>query len=276
MKSFKNVKSFSTPEFVLIFAASIILTISCLINKNNPKPNIEIFKQDSAITLNRNLLLLFNLGNKRLIADLIWIQTLIEGDEEHYSKNDLNSWMYHRFMSIADLDPNFYENYLHGGMYLSIVKDDPVGASEVFERGLKLYPNDYSLNYNLGYCLIFELGEKERGLINFEKILNHKNLPSFFPSIVNKIRFEISGDYDAAMFFLQNRLHQSKDASIRDKLKSEIYSLKAERDLNCLNNNKIKCELLDYDGVPYKQDIYKKWISAKNVRKYRLKYKNKN
>jgi hypothetical protein len=275
MQPQSNGKPFSSHEFILGIIAMTLFSMACLLNHNINLPKIEVLKQDSAVTLNRNLLKFFNLGNKRLIADIVWIQTLIEGDEEHYSKLDLNSWMYHRFMSIADMDPYFYENYLHGGMYLSIVKDDPLGASELFERGLNYYPADYRLNYNMGYNLVFEIGNKEKGLKYFEKILHDKNLPSYFPSLINKLRFEVHGDYEAAMIFLKNRLDQTQDSYIQKKIRAEIYALKTEKDLNCLNRRQKNCNRLDDDGEPYQIDKDKIWFAKKNVRKYRLNHQQK-
>jgi hypothetical protein len=270
MQPKSNGKPFSYQEFILGIIAITLFSMACLVNHTINRPKIEVLKQDSAVTLNRNLLKFFNLGNKRLIADIIWIQTLLEGDEEHYSKLDLNSWMYHRFMSISDMDPYFYENYLHGGMYLSIVKDDPLGASELFESGLNYYPEDYRLNYNMGYNLVFEMGHKKQGLKYFEKILNNSELPNYFPSLINKLRFEISGDYYAAMLFLETRLKQTIDPYIQKKIKSEIYSLKAEKDLNCLNKKMDNCNIFDYYGEPYQKDKNNIWFAKKIIRKYRL------
>jgi hypothetical protein len=275
MQPQSNGKPFSSQEFILGIIAITLFSIACLINHKINRPKIEVLKQDSAVTINRNLLKFFNLGNKRLIADMVWIQTLLEGDEEHYSKLDLNSWMYHRFMSIADMDPYFYENYLHGGMYLSIVKDDPLGASELFERGLMYYPEDYRLNYNMGYNLVFEIRNKKEGLKYFEKIVNNTSSPNYFPSLINKLRYEVFGDYEAAMIFLKNRLSQTMDPYIQKKIKSEIYSLKAEKDLNCLNNKRKGCDLLDGDGVPYQINSHKEWFSKKKTLKYQLNQKQK-
>lgn len=126
-------------------------------------PIIVLNKQNTALNVNKNLLLFFNIGNKRLISDLLWVQTLLESDEEHYGKNDLNSWMYLRFLSISLLDPLFFENYMYGGLYLSIVKDDVLGAAEIFEKGLIYYPDNYNLNYYAGFNYYFELGDLKKG-----------------------------------------------------------------------------------------------------------------
>lgn len=269
-------KQLSLFEVTLLVFAILLFFIAGLLHRSTEKPKININKQDSAVNINRNLLKMINLGNKRLIADLLWIQTLLEGDEEHYSKLDLNSWMYHRFMSIADLDPLFYENYLHGGMYLSIVKDDPLGAAELFEKGLKYYPNDYKLNYNAGYNYVFELDENKKGLIYLGKIINDKRNPPFFASIINKLNYEVYGNYEATILFLRNRITQTKDKYLQKKIKDEIYALKAEGDLQCLNSNKRDCEVKDEEGYPYIKSKDGKWTAVKKFRLFRVGKNKKN
>lgn len=262
-------KQLSFKEVILLIIAILLFLIAGSIHRSTEKPAVIINKQDSAVNINRNVLKLINLGNKRLIADLLWIQTLLEGDEEHYSKLDLNSWMYHRFMSIADLDPLFYENYLHGGMYLSIVKDDPLGASELYDQGIRNYPDDYKLNYNAGYNLVFELGENEKGLTFLDRIKNDPRAPIFLVSIVEKLRYEITQDPMIPMLFLKESLKQARDESVKTKIRNEIYALKAETDLKCLNQNLSNCSKLDSEGRPYIKSK-ETWHSARAFKKFRL------
>jgi len=263
-------KQLSLFEVILLLFAILLFVIAGSLHRSTEKPKININKQDSAVNINRNILKMINIGNKRLIADLLWIQTLLEGDEEHYSKLDLNSWMYHRFMSIADLDPLFYENYLHGGMYLSIVKDDPRGAAELFEKGLKYYPEDYRLNYNAGYNYVFELDENKKGLFYFERIMNDKRNPPFFASIINKLNYEVYGNYETSLLFLRNRKNQTQDPYLIKKISEEIYAIKAEQDLSCLKSGENGCNLLDEDGNPYLKLKDGNWIAPKKYRPYRV------
>ena len=96
---------------------------------------------------------MFSMGQKRVLADLIWIATLLESDVEHYKSDDLNSWMYLRFKTLFELDPSFLTGYRFAGKYLSIVKDDLEGAKEIFEQGLANYPQDYQLNLMLDFYM---------------------------------------------------------------------------------------------------------------------------
>ena len=74
-----------------IIAASLAFTLSIFMQSALKKPIITIQKQDSVITLNTTFLKLMAVGHKRMISDLIWIQTLLESDLEHYKKHDMLS-----------------------------------------------------------------------------------------------------------------------------------------------------------------------------------------
>lgn len=265
--SFKNI--------LLVIIATSFFIMAGLINRDNDKPIINISKQDSALNVNSNLITYFNFGNKRLLSDLLWIQTLLESDEEHYRKKDLNSWMFLRFYNISLLDPLFYENYLYGGMYLSIVKDDPTGASQIYEKGLQFFENDYKLNYNAGYNYVFELFENEKGIKLLDKIKFHPQATSFLPTIVEKLRYEISGDAEVAIIFLNEALKQTSDDSLKKKIKSEIYALKAETDLNCLNSDLKNCSTVDAEGRKYIFSQQGKWKSQKPYKRFQLNRKNR-
>jgi hypothetical protein len=267
------VKSRNSNNFLILGLASSIFIGSNFLQINLKKPEIKISKQQSALNINQNFLKFFSLGNKRLISDILWIQTLLESDNEHYSLRDKNSWMYHRFHSISELDPLFYENYLWGGQFLSIVKDDVEGASDIYERGLKHYPNDYKLNFNSGFNYYFEMGDLPKGLAALRKIKDHPDLPAPVKNVINKLEFETSGNYELALNFLILNYNQTNDKVIRKKILSEIYSLKAEKDLKCLNEKQIKCDRKDAEGNFYilKNGTFKALRDFKNYRVKRKK-----
>lgn len=213
---------------------------------------------------------MMSLGNKRLISSVIWIQTLLESDIERYNKDDFEDWMYLRFLTISSLDPKFYENYLYGGMYLSIIKDDLPAAADIFELGLLQYPEDYSLNYYAGFNYFFEMGDYARGLEKLRKIKDHPRAEKNVRFVVSKLLFETTRNYDVAIEFLKQTLAQTKSDLVKEKLKMDLYSVVAQRDLECLNNGKNDCLRLDAEGIPYIKDDSGKWISKRKYKPYKI------
>ena len=74
------------------------LLIAGLIHNSIQKPEIVFNKQSSALNINQDFLKILSSGQNRLLADYLWIVTLLESDHDHYKKKDLNSWMYLRFV----------------------------------------------------------------------------------------------------------------------------------------------------------------------------------
>ena len=199
-------------------AASATLALSCFMQANLKKPVIIIPKQDSVITLNTTFLKLMAIGHRRMISDFVWIQTLLESDLEHYKKNDLNNWMYLRFNQISELDPFFYENYLYGGLYLSVVKDDPETGIKIFEKGIIYYPEDFKIRFNLGFTQYFDLGNFKAGLENLQRIENSPKLSIPMRSVIAKLKLETTLDYDLAFSMVKQHYENTTDSNIREKL----------------------------------------------------------
>lgn len=234
-----------------LLMAFILFSCTLYFHQKSRRPEIVVSKQESAVNIDTLFLKLFSSGNKRLIADLLWIQTLIESDLENYRGNPLNNWMYLRFKNISELDPLFYENYLYGGQYLSIIKDDPEAAVLIMEKGLSYYPDDYALNFNQGFNYYFELGDNEKGLRHFEKIKDHPYAPFFLTSLVIKLKHEVEQDPVLTLRLLSETYNNTNDRVLRKKLASDIYAIKATIDLACLNGNKTGCDRVDAEGRPY-------------------------
>lgn len=254
---------------LLIALALFFYALALFLHQTNVKPVIEINKQDSALNLNEHFIKFVSMGNKRMISDIIWIQTLLESDLQKYANHDLGNWLYLRFLTISTLDPNFYENYQYGGMFLSIIKDDLEGAADIYERGLKVFPDDYQLNYQAGFNYYYEMGEYEKGLPLLKKVEHHPRANQMIKFLIRKLQFETNRDFDIPISFLELTLTTTKDEGVRTKILADLYSLKAERDLECLNQKKNDCLLADPEGNKY---ILKdnKWSAPKKFIPYRI------
>lgn len=274
--SYSNVRKylFSPSNLLLLFGILMIL-IGGFINIKTEKPILELSKQETALNINNDILVFMSAGNKRLFTDLLWIQTLLESDTEHYKKKDLNNWLFLRFNSISLLDPKFYENYLFGGRYLAIIKDDLEGADIVYEKGLKHYPDDFSLNYNAGFLNYFEIGNYEKGLDYLTKVENHPKSPIYIKSIINKLRLELGIPLQEIFQLVLFNYETTTDETLKRKLRNDLYRIKAEIDLDCLNSNKDGCDLKDFFGNKYqkKNGTYKALLE---FTPYRIKRAERN
>lgn len=260
---------------VSIFFIIAFLSGSIYFKSLADKPLLVVSKQDSTLNLDYKIWEFFNIGQKRLISSLMWISTILESDVDHYKKRDLNSWMFIRFQTISMLEPMFYENYAFGGPYLSIVKDDLPGASIIYDKGLSLYPNDFSLLRDAGFHYYFELGDYDKSYPIYRKLRSFKNVsPSMIATMARLESHE--GRLKDAFEILLTRYNtiEDKNSAIAKKIFYYLYSIKSEMDLECLNtkDSKEKCEQIDLEGNPYifENNIYrasKPWTPFRTKRK---------
>jgi tetratricopeptide (TPR) repeat protein len=248
----------------------LFLTINYELLIHFPRPKTFISKQDSSLNLNYQFLSIINVGHKRLASSLLWISTILESDITHYKQKDLNSWMFLRFSTISKLEPKFLTNYTFGGLYLSVIKDDLEGASSIYLTGLKNYPNDFGLLKSAGYHFYFEAEDYLHATEVFKKLKNFPNLSFSMKATISRLQAQ-NGDLGDAYTFLKESLEKApEDSDLRKNIAKNLYAIKAEIDLNCLNNLKNNCENIDFNGNRY---VYKDghYLAVNEWTPYRIK-----
>jgi hypothetical protein len=189
----------------------------------------------------------------------------------HVKKDTDNSWMFLRFKTISDLDPLFIKNYQFGGQYLNIIKDDLLGSEKIFDKGLKYYPKNYDLNFNSGFLQAFELMNYDKAIKNYENVMMSSRAPAYLSSLLAKLKYSKTKDLKSTYLIISDMLINTSDEIIKQKLKRDLYSIKATIDLNCLNSpiKNSNCSKEDYEGNSYikKGEVY---FAPLNFNKYRL------
>lgn len=136
------------------------------------------------------------LGIRVLVADLVWIDTLIKADIVR--EDQPFTGLYRAFKTIVLLDPDNLYAYYISGLYLSVVKDDIKGATAILRDGvehmirypdtLQSWENAWQLPFMLGYNLLFEEHEAEAG----SKWMQHAGEMPKAPPYVRKLAQTIS------------------------------------------------------------------------------------
>ena len=214
------------------FSYSIILLMS-IIGINTFLSFDKPINPESFTTLNSHFVKITSLGNYRFLSSLTWTKTLLDADTEHVKKGK-RAWLYHRFKLISDLDPTFYENYLQGGIYLSIIKDDTKGAEEIFLKGLTFYPNDYKLTYYTAFNYHFELNDYVNSLKYYQKLEKFEEAKKIriLPALIEQAKKKISPDY-IKLLTLQKEYRDSKDEKVKEAILKKIERIKKGK--KCLN-----------------------------------------
>ncbi|WP_372651914.1 hypothetical protein [Halobacteriovorax sp.] len=263
-------------KIILIIIIPTFLVISNILKDNFELPEVDISKEERSLNFNQSIMNFFSSGQKRLLSNILWIHTMLESDTERVK--DKNSWMYYRFKSISNLEPLFYENYIYGGLYLSIIKDDVEGASDLYNQGLDYYKDDFWLNYNSAFNDYFELQNREEALRKYKVALKSpeaKAHEKYLPSLVSRIQAE-TGGLKEAYVILFNHYNNTPDGKLKTRLRESLYSLKAEMDLDCLNSGNRKCHTRDFNGDLYlskngKYEAIKEWKVFRPKKKRKTK-----
>lgn len=261
--------------FLGIFAIIIFTTLNYYNSRSLKSPDISLNVNEKHLALNYDLVKLLCLGHTRMCSSLLWTDTMLKSDIVRTDEEDKErSWMFYRFKLIASLDPLFFSNYLLGGIYLSIVKDEPKNAKQIYELGLKEYPNSLELNLNAAFNDQYELGlskdASEKYKVAF-KVAPDDNSKKVIARIISKINAGI-GNLDFAFNFLHAQYKITKIPSIKVNLGEQLYAIRAEIDLECLNKNKGNCPEVDFYGLSYIKEngVYK---AQRKWEKFRLKKK---
>ncbi len=71
-------------------------------------------------------------------------------------------WVFQMLDTITDLAPNFYTAYADGATMLSVLVDDRIGASILFEKAATAFPEDWQILYRAAYHELFEMQNPEQ------------------------------------------------------------------------------------------------------------------
>jgi len=100
----------------------------------------------------------YSLGFDNFIAGLIWIGLLQHADYCKLTEGNV-SWEYAQLDAVTTLDPNFDQAYPFSAIFLSVFRQDKLGAKLMLEKWVKRAPNFWRANYMLGYHLYYEMND---------------------------------------------------------------------------------------------------------------------
>ncbi len=186
--------------------------------------SVELPPQYVGLTVNPKIVRQF-LGLRFLVADLIWVDTLYKADIVREKKSFTD--FYHAAKVIIELDPNNLYVYYFSGMYLSVIKDDIAGSTDILKEGanylegINLERSDsWRLPFALGYNLIFEEQNIEEGAHWIQKASQYEQAPPYLKSLAQRISTE-KGRLEVGARILSD-LHQRT-------LRTEAGELAAEK-----------------------------------------------
>ncbi len=171
--------------------------------------------------------------------------------EQSVSKCNLG-WVYHMLDRVTDLSPKFKLAYIMGGTFLSVVVDDREGARLLFDKGVKQFPNDWSLAYRAAYHYLYEIRNAGRAAQLLEKA-GRNGAPVWVFSLAARL-YEKSGRAELGITVLEDMIRRNPKGFGNDRIGKRLFDLYME-----LN------EVRQAKGLPIKpipDDVYEKISEA--------------
>lgn len=167
-------------------------------------------------------------GNDPQIADAFWIRFLQELDafntltiaEPHLCPDKTSSWHFHIMNIAIDIDPKFYEVTLNAPLLISVTIGDAKGASILFDKAVKNYPNDWMILYRASYqAQIEERDHKKAADLLYRAGKN--GAPKWVMSLAGGLFNEV-GDRVMAEKIYAELLKDLKDEELAKRLKLKL------------------------------------------------------
>lgn len=171
----------------------------------------------------------FSFGYAEVWADLLWIRAVQDFDYCDESKapglcKD-HSWLYHMLDVTTDLSPQFRIPYAAGALALTVIISDIDGATKIFDKGVKAFPNDWPILYRAAYHYMYEVKDNKRAaelLIQAGK----NGAPPWVFTLAGRL-YSDSGSVDLAEAVLRDMIETKQDPKLIQRLKDKIQSIKS-------------------------------------------------
>lgn len=167
-------------------------------------------------------------GYSEIAADAMWIRAVQDFDycdsqvSENICRN--NSWLYQMLDAITNLSPHFRIPYAAGALALTVIISDIEGATKIFDKGVKAFPNDWPILYRAAYHYMYEVKDNKRaaGLL----IQAGKNgAPPWVFTLAGRL-YSDAGSLELAESVLQEMIETKQDPTLIKRLQDKIQTMK--------------------------------------------------
>lgn len=168
----------------------------------------------------------YHMGFPNLLADLIWIDLLQRASHEKLGQQRV-SWEYAQLDAISTLDPNFERTYTFGVAYLSVFREDKLGAKLFLEKWVKKRPTYWHAHYALGHQLFRELGDFQGAAHHILKAASLEGAPAWLSALGIRLLSETGAQVNALEMAI-GLYSEMKHPEARERLMARIRSLNFE------------------------------------------------
>lgn len=157
-----------------------------------------------------NYLQVASLGQKNFLADLIFIWAIQYFDL--YGKDVRDTYLFHTYDVITDLDPHFHEAYVFGNLFLSLDKRYDL-IYQLSDKGLEKNPKNWLLAWDAGTYAFFQQKDYAIALKYFRTAAERNPDNSMLRDLIANT-YKYRGEYEASLKYWEElRAKHEKDES---------------------------------------------------------------
>lgn len=211
---------------------SVLVGVSCIATKisferrlgSHLKPADKINLQVTEASFYGHSLKHYSLGFNNLIADLLWIDLMQRAAYEKVS-SDKVSWEYAQLDALTTLDPHFLKAYSFGAVFLSVFRQDRLGAKLILEKWVEQQPNYWHNQYILGYHLFYEMNDYAAAYPHILKAASLPGAPPWLSSLGVRILSE-TGALLSSLKLSLDLFATLEDPEVKKRLIVQIRSIR--------------------------------------------------
>jgi hypothetical protein len=212
-----------------------------------------------------------SLGHTELAADLVAARTNVYYGTQIASKAP-QRWLDRYIHTAIDLDPRFQRLYVSGAAMVlyyggTITPDTVMKANAILERGLRVFPTEWNLYFQLGFNKFFELpgasgpddrripGWRQEGIEALRQATLFPEAPAWLPNLVARLLTRQGAD-ELALRHLEQAYAATSSAETRAQIRAKLETLQRRTLLEQIEEGRQKFEADLARGYPYAPEAF--------------------
>lgn len=169
----------------------------------------------------------FTFGFNETVADSLWIRVVQDLDycEQTVALNTCknNSWLYQMIDTITNLSPKFRAPYAVGGLALTVLITDVDGATKIFDKSVKAFPEDWPILFRAAYHYLYEVKNNRHAAYLLLQAADH-GAPTWTRTLAGRLYVD-SGDLELAQQLLEDMRKTNQDKVLIERLERKIKDM---------------------------------------------------
>jgi hypothetical protein len=184
-----------------------------------------------------------SLGHRELAADLVAARTNVYFGAQ-LATHGGHRWLDRYLTTALDLDPAFHSLYRRGATMLvytgqTFSIDALLAANRLLERGVRQFPDDWEIWFQLGFNLLFEMprlageddarvpGWRQRGVEALRQATLLDGVPPWLPNLAAQMLTRQGGDA-LAIKHLEQTYAVTSDEETRAQIRRKLSALRSQ------------------------------------------------